>query len=108
VEFILVHRRTPFFQLCTAVLFLSCSVTAMCAAQSSGSAKEDAASRASAVYQQGLSALQQGDLVSARAAFEKVLRLVPQSPEGHNSLGWVLFAQNEVDSVPQSHITGRR
>ena len=24
---------------------------------------------------------------------------MPQSPEGHNSLGWVLFAQNEVDAA---------
>jgi tetratricopeptide (TPR) repeat protein len=52
-----------------------------------------------ATYQEGLSALQQGDLVAARAAFERVLRLMPQSPEGHNSLGWVLFAQNEVDAA---------
>src|SRR5207302_1016856 len=42
---------------------------------------------------------QKGDLVSARADFEKVVRLAPNSPEGHNSLGWVLLAQGEIDSA---------
>ena len=99
VEFIRLHRRTPFLQLYIALVFLFCADAEIYAGQSAGSAKADAVSRANATYQQGLSALQQGDLASARAAFEKVLRLVPQSPEGHNSLGWVLLAQNEVDSA---------
>src|SRR5437667_177030 len=85
-------------RLCAALIFFH-AAAAICAGQSAGPAKADAASRASATYQQGLSALRQGDLAFARAAFERVLRLVPQSPEGHNSLGWVLLAQNEVDSA---------
>src|ERR1700704_6088696 len=45
---------------------------------------------ADALYKQGLRSVQKGDLVGARTAFEKVVRLEPNSPEGHNSLGWVL------------------
>src|SRR3979411_3167842 len=45
-----------------------------------------------ALYQQGVRSLQKGDLAAARAAFEKVVRLAPNAPEGHNSLGWVLMA----------------
>src|SRR2546422_8054102 len=37
-------------------------------------------------------ALQKGDLVSARADFEKVVRPAPHRPEGPNSLGSVLPA----------------
>src|SRR6266849_4964308 len=95
----LAHRQTALFRLCAALLFLCCVVPAKGAAQSAGSAKADAASRASVTYQHGMSALQKGDLASARADFEKVLRLAPKSPEGHNSLGWVLLAQGEIDSA---------
>src|ERR1700704_571212 len=45
---------------------------------------------ADALYKQGLLSVQKGDLVGARTTFEKVVRLEPNSPEGHNSLGWVL------------------
>src|SRR6267378_2371453 len=93
------QRRTPLFQLCAALLFLCGAVGARCTAQSAGSAKKDGVSRANATYQHGMSALQKGDLVSARADFEKVVRLAPNSPEGHNSLGWVLLAQGEIDSA---------
>src|ERR1700726_774276 len=55
------------------------------------------AAQADAIYRQGIAALQQRDLVSARAAFEKAVQLQPRSPEGHNSLGWVLLAQKQVD-----------
>ena len=55
------------------------------------------AAQADAVYQQGIVSLQQGDLASARTAFEKAVQLSPRSPEGHNSLGWVLLAQKQVD-----------
>src|SRR5712692_4941019 len=87
-----------FLRLGAALLFFLCIATAVCAAQSTDSAK-DVASRATATYQRGMSALQKGDLVSARTNFEKVVRLAPKSPEGHNSLGWVLLAQGEVDSA---------
>src|SRR5690349_20280876 len=92
-------RRTPLFRLCAALVFLCCAGALKCAAQSASSAKADAASRATVTYQHGMSALQKGDLDSARADFEKVVRLAPQSPEGHNSLGWVLLAQDQVDSA---------
>src|ERR1700681_653687 len=68
-------------------------------AQTGATTKADAAAQANAEYGQGVSDLQRGDLAAARAAFEKVLRLVPSSPEGHNSLGWVLLAQGETDEA---------
>src|SRR2546426_12445938 len=71
-------------RLCAALIFFH-AAAAICAGQSAGPAKADAASRASATYQQGLAALRQGDLAFARAAFERVLRLRPASPEGGKS-----------------------
>ena len=68
-------------------------------AQTGVIANADAATQANAEYGQGVGALQRGDLPGARAAFEKVLRLVPSSPEGHNSLGWVLLAQGQTDDA---------
>jgi Tfp pilus assembly protein PilF len=55
------------------------------------------AAQADAVYRQGITSLQQGDLAAARTAFEKAVQLSPRSPEGHNSLGWVYLAQHQVD-----------
>ena len=40
-----------------------------------------------------------GDLPAARAAFEKVVRLAPNAPEGHNSLGWVLLKTGNPDEA---------
>src|SRR5947208_15463493 len=94
-----IHRWTLAFRFCFALLFLCCAAPLKCATQSASSVKEDAASRASATYQHGMSALQKGDLVSARADFEKVVGLAPNSAEGHNSLGWVVLAQGESDSA---------
>ena len=68
-------------------------------AQKGESAKADTAIDATAEYERGVSALRRGDLAGARAAFEKVLRLVPNSAEGHNSLGWVLLAQGQTDEA---------
>src|SRR5260370_1306261 len=47
----------------------------------------------------GISALQKGDLASAKAAFENVGRMAPNSAEGHNSLGWVFLAQEQIDAA---------
>jgi len=52
-----------------------------------------------ALYKQGVRSLQQGDLAAARAAFEKVVRLAPHVPEGHNSLGWVLMTTGKLDEA---------
>src|SRR5258707_7365317 len=49
------------------------------------------------LYKQGVRAVQNGDLGAARAAFEKVVRLAPDAPEGHNSLGWVLLSTGKID-----------
>src|SRR5213596_1078520 len=94
-----IHRWTLAFRFCFALLFLCCAAPLKCATQSASSVKADAASRASATYQHGMSALQKGDLVSARADFEKVVRLAPNSPEGHNSLGWVLMTSGQLDEA---------
>jgi len=48
------------------------------------------------LYRQGITAVQGGDLAGARTAFEQVVKLAPGSPEGHNSLGWVLFSQGHL------------
>jgi Flp pilus assembly protein TadD len=68
-------------------------------AQTGAVANADAPTQANAEYAQGVSALQRGDLAAARAAFEKVLHLVPNNPEAHNSLGWVLLAQGQTDDA---------
>ncbi len=57
------------------------------------------AAAANSFYNQGLDALQRQDLAGARAAFEKTIKLIPRSPEPHNSLGWVLLAQGETDAA---------
>ena len=80
-------------------LFCLCVATGTCKGQSSERAASGPTLRATAIYKQGLADLQKRDLDSARAAFEKVVRLAPQSPEGHNSLGWVLLAEDEVDAA---------
>src|SRR5437870_9775 len=54
---------------------------------------------ADAVYQHGMAALRQGDLQSARAAFEEAARLAPNSPEAHTSLGWTLLSQGSLDDA---------
>src|SRR5690348_3590933 len=100
LESTLLWRRARVVQCCA--LFLLCAFvtgkTRGGQTASSASAAESA-SKASVLYKQGMAALQKGDLDSARGAFEKVVRLAPQSPEGHNSLGLVLLAQNELDST---------
>jgi len=48
---------------------------------------------ASATYQRGMTALQRGDLVSARAEFEKLVRFAPGSPEGARLPGMGLLAK---------------
>src|SRR5437879_6658254 len=55
--------------------------------------------RAASTYQRGMKALQKGDLATAQAEFEKVIRLTPRSAEGHNSLGWVLLSQRQFESA---------
>src|SRR5437899_12896119 len=83
---------------------LSACLTALWILSTSGSLiwgqtspREAPADRAQAIYSQGMGALQKGDLNSARASFEKVVRLAPSSPEAHNSLGWVLMEQAQID-----------
>src|SRR2546426_11442362 len=88
-------------RLCAALIFFH-AAAAICAGQSAGPAKADAASRASATYQQGLSALRQGDLAFARAAFERVLRLGAPNPRGDKYLwrGVLAAEESRVSGVP--------
>src|SRR5713101_1376369 len=66
-------------------------------AQNSASQEKRQAAQADEAYAKGISALQQGDVASAQAAFESVVRMAPNSAEGHNSLGWVFLAQEQTD-----------
>ena len=89
------------------VLFLSfclLSEPVLFAAQQPGTKEADRIAQANSIYGRGMLALQQGDLKAARAAFEKVIRIVPNSPEGHNSLGWVLLAEEQIEpAIRQFH-----
>src|SRR5580704_9416099 len=60
---------------------------------------QDRGAQADEIYGRGITALQQGDLATAKADFEKVVAIQPRSPEAHNSLGWVLLAQQQVDAA---------
>ncbi|MBI3645646.1 MAG: tetratricopeptide repeat protein, partial [Acidobacteriales bacterium] len=51
------------------------------------------------LYKQGIRSLQGGDLSAAHSAFEKVVKLAPNAPEGHNSLGWVLLKTGKLDEA---------
>ena len=65
-------------------------------------------SQVDSLYRQGLEAVKRGDLVHARTAFEQVVKLAPASPEGHNSLGWVLFSQGQTgEAISQIRIALR-
>src|SRR6266704_6091033 len=76
-------------------------LTMLCAdfasSQAPGNPSEQAQARAEALYAEGMSALRKQDLAGAQAAFEKLIRVAPKSPEAHNSLGWVLLNQGQVD-----------
>ena len=60
------------------------------------------------LYRQGLAAVKRGDLANARTFFQQVVKLAPGNPEGHNSLGWVLFSQGQTaDAISQLQIALR-
>src|SRR5712672_4746870 len=63
----------------------------------SAAQKSKPPSQVEEIYAQGMQALQRGDLPAAETAFNKVLRLAPSSAEAHNSLGWVLQAEEKMD-----------
>src|ERR1700694_1761568 len=80
-----------------ALWFLVASASLACG---QGSAQpRHAEERTKTLYSQGMGALEKGDLNGARVSFEKVIRLAPSSPEAHNSLGWVLLQQAQIDSA---------
>ena len=53
--------------------------------------------QAKSLYAQGMDAVRRGDLSSAYASFHQVVQLLPNSPEAHNSFGWVLLNQGQLD-----------
>src|SRR5271168_4136366 len=81
------------------VALSSCLICISGLAQTDSTKANADAADANSIYDQGMAALQQRDLAGARAAFEKTVKLVPRSPEPHNSLGWVLLAQGETDAA---------
>jgi Flp pilus assembly protein TadD len=93
-------RPTTFAKFCIllpTVLIMFVPLTMGLRAQDASAPGGGRAAQADASYRVGITALQQGDLASARTAFEKTVQLQPRSPEAHNSLGWVLMAQKQVD-----------
>ena len=64
-----------------------------------GAKAQNPTGKIDATYQNGVAALKRGDLASARTAFEKIIKLAPQIPEAHNSLGWVLLTQGDTDNA---------
>src|SRR5207245_6976868 len=85
------HRKLAAVWLCFFALPLAIF------GQNTGDQKNHRSARIDSIYSQGMLALRRGDLVSARVAFEKAVRLAPRSPEAHNSLGWVLLAQGQLE-----------
>src|ERR1700722_11557680 len=89
-----------FFRLCRAgvsEVVLIAFLVGLSPRVASAAQKTKPPAQAEAAYAGGMQALQRGDLSAAEAAFKKVLRLVPASAEGHNSLGWVFMAQEKSD-----------
>src|SRR5580658_5492299 len=50
-------------------------------------------------YQHGLAALQRGDLVAARAGFDKAVQANPRSAEAQSMLAQVLLRQGQVEEA---------
>src|SRR6202795_4749010 len=92
-------RFRPHRKLRAAILFaaviLCFAFSSTCRAQSKSSGaqqKEDL----NTAYAQGVAALQAGDLPGARRIFEHVVKIAQNSAAAHNSLGWVLLAQDDI------------
>src|SRR5437763_15385240 len=88
-------RRSIKFCACLTVLWILSAGGLLLWGQTSRA--KAPADRAQAIYSGGMAALQKGDLDAARSSFEKVVRLAPSSPEAHNSLGWVLMQQGQIN-----------
>ena len=88
---------------CRNILIGTICLATLCAdfasSQAPGNPSEQTQARVKALYAEGMSALRKQDLAGAQATFEKLIRIAPRSPEAHNSLGWVLLNQGQVDSA---------
>ena len=84
---------SAFFRYCRVLLPFACALAlpSTLAAQTAASVP----SRQSH-YQSGLAAWQSGDLKSARASFEAVVKLNPRDSDAQNALAQVLLQQGEV------------
>src|SRR5258708_32275080 len=91
-------RRSTKLSACLSALWILSASGVLAWGHGSASKARQAPDRGQAIYSQGMTALQKGDLDAARLSFEKVVRLAPSSPEGHNSLGWVLIQQGQIDT----------
>src|SRR5258705_3803019 len=88
-----------------ALVFLLASAPIPLAFSQKATSPKTPAPQADASYQQGMAAINRGNLQSARAAFEQAVKLAPESPEAHNSLGWVLLQQGHAaEAVDQLKI----
>ncbi len=82
-----------------ALLWLLLASALLVSSQVSRAPSKRPTPQAEALYAKGMAAVETGDLNSAHATFEKVIRLAPSSPEAHNSLGWVLMQQGQMDTA---------
>src|SRR5262249_55056726 len=72
----------------------------LCLSVAAATSQTDGPSSSSrSLFEKGFSQLKSGDLAGARLSFEKSLRLSPQNALAHNSLGWVLFSQGNVNDA---------
>jgi tetratricopeptide (TPR) repeat protein len=75
------------------------AIAIICPIATAAPAQTPANSGSSTPYQTGRIAMQKGDLSAARTAFEKAVRLNPQSADAQNMLGQVLLEQGELDAA---------
>ena len=70
-------------------------------AQTPKARSRDTAAQADAAFRAGYAAREAGHLDAARAQFERVVKLAPQIPEGHEALGAVLLEMAKpAEAVP--------
>src|SRR5262245_45576952 len=70
--------------------FAGLGVTPVALSAAKPQERPSAIQRANESYAAGIEALKQRDLETARARFEEAAKLLPESAEVHNSLGYVL------------------
>lgn len=92
-------RGFRFFGRYGALLVVLLSLMPATFGQNAGESNRKQVSQAEAIYSKGVEALKNGDLKSAGAAFEEVIKVLPNSPDARNSLGFVLMTEGNYDDA---------